>query len=109
MRLKEEAKKLKADKRAQTKLEKQLKSSQIEEKKKIEDKSEGNKTESINVDMGNMAAESMEERREERKEWQKGTERRPIQKGRVEMTLWKPNQNLNHYLPFLNLLLLIPV
>ena len=75
-RLKEEAEKLKADKRAQAKLEKQRKSSQAEEKKEIEDKGE-------DVGMGDMFSDDVEEKVRKERNGRKGTEIRLMQRGRL--------------------------
>ena len=68
---KEEAKQLKADKRAQAKLEKQLKSSQVEEMKGIEVRGE-EKIANLDEVLGSIFGENMEER----EEWQKGNRRK---------------------------------
>ena len=70
-RLKKEAEKLKADKRAQAKLEQQLKSSQVEGEKGIEVRGE-DKIANLDEVFGSIFGESMEER----EEWQKGNRRK---------------------------------
>ena len=87
--MKEEAKQLKADKRAQAKLEKQLKSSQAEEQKEIEDKSEDEA-------MGDMVGTEMEERSKE--EWQKG-KRKKVNAKRKKVDKTEETQSISKPLP----------
>ncbi|KAL8145899.1 hypothetical protein AgCh_003872 [Apium graveolens] len=104
-RLKEEAKQLKADKRAQAKLDKQLKSSQAEEQKEIEDKSEDEV-------MGDMVGTEMEERSKGREEWQKGNrkkvnaKRKMVDKTEETQSISKPPPSIPKPImsdPFMNI------